>query len=170
MIYRLSQVWRALLAWSVVVDFDAAAAILSPALMALFRRMRRSEQLHSLRVMRTLRARGHDQPELLIAALLHDCGKSRYPYSLIERSLVVVIKAIMPRQYAGWAAGEPEGWRRPFVIAVKHPAWSAEDMAGAGASGLAVKLARGHQDKFTGESASEEDRLLAALQAADDDS
>ncbi len=169
MIARLWQGIRALFAWGLPVDYAAAESVLSPELMRLFHRMRRSEQLHSLRVMRTLRARGHDRPELLVAALLHDCGKSRHPFTLADRTLAVLVRKLLPRRFDMWSQGEPVGWRRPFVIAAQHPAWSAEDMAAAGASPLATALSRRHQQPLSGPAATEEDRLLALLQSADDD-
>jgi hypothetical protein len=168
-IARLRQGLRAIFALASPVDYEAAAEVLSPSLMRLFRRMSRSEQLHSLRVMRTLSAQGHADPDLLAAALLHDCGKSRYRFALPERVTVVLVKKLAPASFARWSMGEPRGWRRPFVIAARHPQWSAEDMESAGASMLAAALARRHQDRVDGVSTSVEDRLLVALQAADDD-
>jgi hypothetical protein len=137
--------------------------------MRLFGRMRRSEQLHSLRVMATLRERGHAEPDLLAAALLHDCGKSRYPLSLAGRTLAVLIHALAPGAYRRWSAGAPRGWRRPLVIAAQHPGWLAEDMLAAGAPARAAGLARRHQTSPGDPPATDEDRLLAALQAADRD-
>jgi hypothetical protein len=165
---RLGQGLRALFSFALPVDEAAARAVLSPSLFALFKRMRRSEQQHSLRVMRTLRARGYDQPDLLTAALLHDSGKARHPLTVFGRTVAVLVRAILPKAFARWSEAEPRGWRRPFAVAVQHPAWSAEDMASAGASDLAVTLARRHQDRVIGTPGTEEDRLLAALQAADD--
>lgn len=165
---RIAQGLRALIAFATPVDDEAARAVLvTPALIALFKRMRRSEQLHSLRVMQRLQAQGIDHPDLLTAALLHDSGKSRYRLGLVGRTLAVLARALLPDQYAQWGHGSPRGWRRPFAIAVQHPDWSAEDMAAAGASPLAVTLARRHQTNLP-EVRSEEDRLLALLQASDD--
>jgi HD domain-containing protein len=168
MIYRLQQGLSALLAWSQPVDDQAARVVLSPALMALFHRMRRSEQIHSLRVMADLQARGVTNPDLLTAALLHDCGKSRYPFSLLERTLVVIIRKLAPNTFARWASGEPQGWRRMAVISAHHPEWSAQDMQAAGASEQAVSLARRHQEHLSGPPQTDEDRLLALLQSVDD--
>ncbi len=165
---RIEQGLRALFSFALPVDDDAARAVLPPELFALFKRMRRSEQQHSLRVMRTLRARGFDDPDLLTAALLHDCGKSRYPLTLFGRTVGVLVRAILPGAYARWSHAEPVGWKRPFTVAGQHPAWSAADMESAGASEQAVILARRHQNRVIGEPGTEEDRLLAALQAADD--
>jgi hypothetical protein len=165
---RLRQGLRGLLAFAQPVDFAAAQAILSPELMRLFRRMRRGEQTHSLRVMASLRGQGHREADLLAAALLHDCGKSRYPFSLFERTLVVVMRRLAPETYHRLASSDPAGFARPFVIAAQHPEWSAEDMAAAGASARAVELARRHQAKVDNPR-TETDRLLMALQAADDE-
>lgn len=165
----MKQGWAALTAFARPVDFGVAAEVLSAQQMALFRQMRRSEQLHALRVLRTLQAQGHHHPDLLTAALLHDVGKSRYPLTLAERMLVVLIRRLLPRLAAPWSAGHPRGWRRAFVIAREHPMWSAEDMLAAGASPLAAALARRHQEHLDGPPRSEEDRLLRLLQAADEE-
>lgn len=168
MIRRISQGLRALVAFAIPVDDDAARRVLSnPALFRLFKRMRRSEQLHSLRVVKTLQGQGHDHPDLLAAALLHDSGKSRCRLTIFGRTLAVLGRRLLPSRAARWAQGEPRGWRRPFVIAEQHPVWSAEDMAAAGASPLAVTLARRHQEPPAESPQSEEDHLLALLQAAD---
>ena len=168
MIGRIAQGLRALFAWATPVDTAAAEAVLSPELMRLFNRMRRSEQLHSLRVMRCLQAQGHNDPDLLTAALLHDSGKSRYRLGLVGRTLAVLVGHFAPGAFARWSSGEPAGWRRPFVIAEHHPEWSAQDMLAAGASERASALARRHQLPHVRKPVGEEDRLLALLQAADE--
>jgi hypothetical protein len=45
--------------------------------LALFDSMHRVDQRHGLDVMRSLRAAGHNEPELLLAGLFHDAGKGR---------------------------------------------------------------------------------------------
>lgn len=167
-LYRTGQALRALTAFLRPIDRDAAAAVLGPDLMPLFDRMRRSEQLHSIAVMKTLREAGHTHPDLMIAALLHDCGKSRYPYGFTDRVLVVVVSKVTPARYRAWGDGPAEGARRRYAVARQHPVWSAEDMAAHGASTLAVALARRHQTPLVGSPQNDEDRLLAALQWADD--
>lgn len=169
MIHRLRQGLRAIFALAHPVDYDAVAEILSPPLMHLFHRMRRVEQLHSLRVMRMLQAQGFTDHDLLVAALMHDCGKSRCRFTLPERVIVVLARRLLPAAYTRWSMGEPAGWRRMFVVATQHPKWSAEDMLSAGASMRAARLAERHQDKVESVSTSEEDRHLLALQVADND-
>lgn len=52
-------------------------AMLSPAQRRLFWSMHRADQRHGLDVLAHLRARSYDDPDLLLAALLHDCAKGR---------------------------------------------------------------------------------------------
>ncbi len=168
MIGRLRQGIRALLAWVRPVDDQLAADTLSPPLFALFRTMRAGERQHSLNVLQTLRARGESDPSLLRAALLHDVGKTRASFWLWERAFVVIARNLMPRRAQQWGAAEPSGWRRPFVISQQHPAWGAEMAAEAGADPLCVDLIGRHQHKLILPPMTESDRLLAALQAADE--
>jgi hypothetical protein len=113
---------------------------------------------------------GETSPDLLVAALLHDVGKSRYPLHLWERVLIVLVKALFPTRAKRWGAGAPFGWRRPFVIAEQHPAWGAEMATRAGASPLTVELICKHQHPSPSESQSEVEALLQKLQAVDDES
>ncbi|HWH37107.1 MAG TPA: hypothetical protein VNT28_04950 [Candidatus Limnocylindrales bacterium] len=50
---------------------------LTAAQLELFEQMHRADQRHGLDVVGALRAQGHEDPELLLAGLLHDCGKAR---------------------------------------------------------------------------------------------
>jgi hypothetical protein len=165
-LYRVRQAALGLLAFAIPINYSELETVLTPSLLALFKRMRRSEQWHSIRVMRTLVAQGYTHPDLLVAALLHDVGKARYRYTLVGRTLTVLAERFAPQLAVRWGQGQPRGLARPFVIAAQHPAWSAEDMARAGASPLAVSLARHHQVAVQ-EPGCEEDRLLLLLQAVD---
>lgn len=165
---RFTQGVRALAAWARPVDDERARALLSPALFALYRQMRRSERQHSLRVLHALGEAGHDDPDLLAAALLHDLGKIRTAFYLPEKVLVVLVKVLAPRYYWRWGSGSARGWRRPFAVSVQHPAWGADLVAGAGGSPRTVELIRRHQDTLDGPPQTDLDRLLLALQAVDD--
>jgi hypothetical protein len=68
------------------------ASWLDPSQLALFDSMHRADQRHGLDVVETLQNQGHDDQELLLAALLHDCSKGpatrlphRVAWSLGER-------------------------------------------------------------------------------------
>lgn len=167
-LYRLWQGLQALGAGLQPVDDASAQEQLSPALFALYRQMRRSERQHSLRVLRDLRAAGHAHPDLLAAALLHDVGKTRVRFSLPEKVLVVLVKALAPRLYQRWGSSTSGGWQQPFAVSVQHPAWGAEMSARAGASPLTVELIRRHADPCPVEPHAPVDHLLIALQAADE--
>ncbi len=167
-IYRVGQGLRALTTWLLPADDAQAERILSPELYALYRRMRRSERQHSLRVLRDLQAAGHDDPDLLVAALLHDAGKSRAPFGVAAKTLVVLVRAIAPETVRRWGSGSARGWRRPFAVSVQHPAWGAALVAEAGGSPRAVELIARHQDALDGPPQTELDHLLLALQAVDE--
>ncbi len=169
-LHRLDQGLRALAAWTRPVDDALAARYLSPELAALYRRMRRSERQHSLRVLRRLLDAGQTDPDLLAAALLHDVGKVRTRFWLPEKVLVVLVKALAPGAYRRWGSGPARGWRRPFAVSIQHPAWGADMVAAAGGSPLAVELVRRHADHLDGPPQTGADRLLLALQSVDDQS
>ena len=145
--------------------------VLGAGLAQLFRRQTAGEQAHSLRVMRSVVNAGGPyagRRELLQAALLHDVGKSVAPLSLADRALVVLARRLAPGAARRWGQDEGRGWRRPFVTALRHADWGADLCAEAAALPLTVELIRRHQTPLA-ETASPEDEMLAALQAADDD-
>ena len=166
---RLRQGIRALLAFSRPVDTALAAEYLSPALMTCFEQMRRSEQLHSLNVLRGTLVQGSTPPDLAIAALLHDVGKSRYPFPTWQKTLVVLIKTFTPRLFQRLSQGsEKNFWQRPFVLSKHHPAWSAQIVAAAGAPECAVWLVAHHADSLSRWADHSYLHLLERLKQADD--
>lgn len=167
--YRVWQFWQIVTA----VPLESAArqeiaAILSAAELSLFDRLALNDQWHSYRVMKMLQNAGHAHPALLVAALLHDVGKTKLPLSIWERSLIVLASLLLPRQTAVWGQGEAVGWKRPFVVKMQHPAWSAAMAEAAGSSPQAIELMRRHQDPIAPDDQSEAAKLLRLLQGADD--
>ncbi len=144
-------------------DLPYVRARLSPELQTLFRRLPRAEQHHGITVARTLEAQGHDDPDLLTAALLHDVGKVNHPPRLWERVLVVLGEHYVPQLARRWGEGPPRGLHRGFVVRRRHPQWGAALVADAGAAARAVSLVRRHH------APPGDDAALAALQAVDDD-
>ncbi|HID54408.1 MAG TPA: HDIG domain-containing protein, partial [Anaerolineae bacterium] len=148
--------------------YGAVTAVLTEPQMALFNRFNFTDQWHSYRVMCALQAAGHDQPDLLTAALLHDIGKTKLPISVWERSWIVLGQMFLPGRAAAWGQAEAQGWRRPFVVKAQHPAWGAEMAEQVGCTPLTISLIRRHQDSLAGRPLTEEDELLQHLQWADD--
>jgi len=148
------------------------AAALSEREWALFQRYSLEDRWHSYRVFCTLRAAGHTQPDLLAAALLHDVGKTRLPLSGWERSLIVLAQFLLPWPAAAWGQDRAQGWRRPFVIRARHPAWGADMARAACSRPLTVSLIYYHQqtlaDADVAEMSAAEVQLLRYLQWADD--
>jgi hypothetical protein len=161
--YRTRQFWSALAGPRIRVGTGTLLPYLSSLQIALFRQMQTSEQAHSYQVLERLKTSGQTNPDLLAAALLHDVGKFYYPPSLLERVIVVMGNHFFRQSAKHWSEGTPAGLHRPFVVAAHHPDWGADLARQAGASPRTVDLIRRHHDLL-----SNNDSLLAALQAADD--
>ena len=125
------------------------------------------DQSHSIRVFQTLVDQGEENSDLLMAALLHDVGKSLNPLRAWERSLVVVTNRILPDQVLNWGQGEPRGWRKPFVVALQHPEWGAALVHQEGGSETLVTLIRYHQEHALPSIRKDVQDLIKRLQAAD---
>lgn len=168
MIGRVRQTLQATFAWVLPLDERCAKSYLSEAQFALFKTMRRSERQHHLRVLEKLLKKGQNHPALLTAALLHDVGKTRARFTIIERILAVLVKKFLPRQFEIWANGDAKGWKQPFVVSAKHPEWGAEMVNTAGGDALTVELIRQHQTRLDHPPMNEFENLLVALQSSDD--
>lgn len=177
--YRLRQFRDALAARPQPQDLAQARSLLSPEQMELFQKLQPSEQAHSLRLVRDLQIRLKDQAlehrqDLLVAALLHDVGKSRYPLSVWERAMIVLGSALAPSRMERWGREDLDGaaltWRRAFITAAQHPRWGAELAAQAGVSPLAAALIHQHQTPAPAVPTNEEEKLLLLLQSVDNNS
>jgi hypothetical protein len=115
---------------------------LTPSEQQLFARMPLFDQRHSLDVYHTLARAGHDDPALLKAALLHDCGKvddDGRPLPLVYYGLFVVLKRLAPALYARAArSGRPA--LRPFAVHAEHDLRSAHMAEAAGNHDVAAIL------------------------------
>jgi len=176
--YRLRQFIRALVAKPTKEEILIVNQTLSPELQKKFYQLQSSEQKHSIEILKKLEAQGEKDPDLLMAALLHDVGKCLFPLRLWERVMIVLGQALFPNMVSKWGQGNVDGWERPFVIARQHAEWGADLAKSAGASPLTVYLIRRHQDslniddnaevKFEG--ISEKERMLYRLQKIDNES
>ena len=106
------------------VGTDERAALtdwLTPAQLALFDSMHVADRRHGLDVVATLRGEGQDDPDLLLAGLLHDAGKGR-------TGVWPRVAYALGQQYGSWVwrvAGVLPGWRLALVRLRDHAETSA---------------------------------------------
>ncbi len=103
----------------------------------LFWRQAPVDQRHGYQVMRRAAERTAD-PEILVAALVHDVGKAGTPSGAFARSFATVFEALRIPMPSGLAAYRRHGER------------GADLLAGAGAGELAIDFARRHPDPDPG--------------------
>lgn len=155
---KLRQFLRHLLGRVSRAERAALAEWLTPDQLVLFDAMHRADRRHGLDVVASLRRHGHADHDLLVAGLLHDCGKGRWVgvwhrvgWSLGQRygRRVRAIGALLP------------GFRRAYDNLDNHASRSADLAAAAGCSALTAELIR-QQD------ARSESALGEALRLADE--
>lgn len=78
------------------VEKQTVAELLPEAAYTLFTSQSDADQQHALRVCRGLQARGHSNPDLLVAALLHDVGKGNKRVPFWTRPAIVLGKRLTP--------------------------------------------------------------------------
>ena len=166
--YRVRQFGRALTARVRPEERALVARILPAPAAALFYRMPRQDQRHSLDMLYALRERGEEAPELLAAALLHDVAKAE-GVRLWHRIIAVLLRALCPRWLHRLALPDPASWRYPFWLQLHHPQRGAELAEAAGCAAATVELIRYHQQVEEADLPPPLDRWLAALHAVDDE-
>ena len=140
----------------------------------LFARMPPNDRQHALAVVRALQQAGHNGPALLQAALLHDVAKS-LGMPIFHRVAIVLLKAFWPASLNRLSTKTTyenipspfSFFLSPFIVHAHHPAIGAMWAEEAGCVPLTVRLIARHQDKLPANLTTDEDRLLAVLQAAD---
>lgn len=174
LLYRARQFWLALGAQPDPKQLRLAASLLTPAQMSLFNGMQPGEQVHALNILRRLMEQGENHPDLLAAALLHDCGKQVYPISPVERAWIVIAHKLFPLHARRWGDVDQGSvqklpiWQRSLAVAEQHPVWGAEMVRQAGSSPLLKTLIRRHQEPLTSRTTNLEDELIHKLQVVDD--
>jgi hypothetical protein len=145
------------------VDPEEAAharRILPERAVALFESMPVADRRHGLDVAERLLRGGHDDADLLAAALLHDAAKG-HRMRLWHRIVAVILEALSPSSLRRLASPDPSSWRHPFHLHLHHEPLSAALCADAGCPPRVGAFIRG-------EVADPDLPLLRALITADD--
>jgi hypothetical protein len=120
--YRLAQFFAAVGAQISPAERALVVRTLPYGELLLFERMSRFDQRHCLDVYHTLVLGGHDDPLLLRAALLHDCGKvadDGRAIPLLYYGIFVILKKFAPALYQR-AAHDGRGPLLPFAVHATH--------------------------------------------------
>jgi len=139
---------------------DLAHRVLPPDAARLFAAMPVADRRHALDVTGRLLAAGHDDPDVLCAALLHDAAKG-HRMRLWHRVAGVLLEALAPALLRRMASPDPGSWRHPFHLHLHHAELSAEMAMAAGCGPRTADFIRGS-------GAGVDARLQRALAEADD--
>ncbi len=127
----------------------------------LFAAMPVADRRHALDVVGRLIAAGHDDPDLLAAALLHDAAKG-HRMRLWHRVAGVLLEAMAPRSWSGWRR------RTRARGATRSTCTSITRTLSADAAGAAGCSARTVAPSFAGRRDGADASLAAAFVCADE--
>lgn len=165
MLYRVWQVWRIKTRRLQPEERGWVQRRLTPAQFALFLAQQEGDQVHAYTVARTLADQEHPDEPLIIAALLHDCGKSP-GVSLFHRTLIVLLKQFHPASLYRLRTTE-SGWLAPLARAWHHPDLGAGLAEAVDCSPDVVTIIRYHQHR-TAPVTDTQKVWIEALQQVDD--
>ncbi len=134
--------------------------VLPPDARSLFRSLPVADRRHGLDVVGRLLDAGHDDPDVLAAALLHDAGKG-HRLRLWHRVGGVLLEAVAPWALRRLTSPDPASRRHAWHLYLHHDAISAELAVSAGCTPRAAAFIRGQPSEADAP-------LAAALKAADD--
>jgi hypothetical protein len=155
---KIHRTWTYLHAGVSVAERSDLDSWLNPAQVALFDGMPAADQRHGLDVVAALRRSGGTDADLLVAGLLHDCGKGR------RVRLVHRVAWSLGQRYGAWiprGAGHIPTFETGLALLRDHAERSAVLAAGAGCSARAIELIR-NQERPTDDAG----RLLLAADEA----
>ncbi|AET68962.1 putative domain HDIG-containing protein [Desulfosporosinus orientis DSM 765] len=150
MFYRAHQFYRAIFSSIMPSDLRWAVNHLPPQAAELFLKQSRPEQRHAIDVARSIAKINHHLPlsefhNLMIAALLHDCGKSMVSIRLWERVYVVLIQKA-PRSLCFCLEKGNSIFSLPLKINTRHALWGAHLAERAGLNSEICLLIREHHN------------------------
>jgi hypothetical protein len=126
-------------------EIEAARRLLPDAAWPLFAAMPTADRRHALDVVARLAAAGHQDRDLLAAALLHDAAKG-HRMRLWHRVGGVLLGRLAPRSLARLASSDPGSWRYPFHLYLHHAALSADAALAAGCHPRVAAFIRGSSE------------------------
>jgi hypothetical protein len=139
---KIRRTWLVLHASVAAAERAALDEWLTPAQTVLFDSMSAAERRHGLNVVASLRCGGTVDQDLLVAGLLHDCGKGPH-VRLLHR-----IAWSLGQHYGAWiwgASSHLPTFRAGLAGLREHAARSAELAAGAGCSARTIELIRNQE-------------------------
>ncbi len=164
--YRSRQWWRSLGAELPAADRDLVRAHLSQPQYTLFAALLSRDQVHAVAVYRAI-LRDHpataDDPDVAVAALLHDAGK--VGTRLWHRVAYVLLQDFAPGLLRRLAPVSPHDARYPFYALREHARLGAGLAHAAGCNARVARAISQHHRPAAARHS--EDVLVRALQAAD---
>ncbi|HJP41016.1 MAG TPA: HD domain-containing protein [Dehalococcoidia bacterium] len=139
-------------------DFELAEEWLSPTLFELFVGQHPRDVVHSVSLARWLLEQGHREPDLVVAALVHDIGKGNQRRA--DRVAYVMAQWARSDGFAGDHGSRFE-IRRAIARSANHSERGAALLSLADAPPVVIELTRLHHSKTKG------DAMLDLLQKAD---
>ena len=143
--YRIRQGLSSLVARMGAEDWALVDHHLSPSERLLFEGLAIPDQVHSVRVLRSLLESGTTDPILLKAALLHDVGKSRCRITVVHRTAAVLLRALLGGIPAFDVRSDGRRWWLPFYVLANHPRIGAYMLARVGTDERVWRLVELHQ-------------------------
>lgn len=143
MFYRVRQFWHAIYPKIKPEELEWAMSLLPSRSVPIFMAQSLPEQRHALDVAFDLWSSGVRTPHLLTAALLHDCGKTKYSLNVWERITIVLLQKA-PRRVWNSLLHSSSLFSAPLRTAQEHPQWGAVIASEIGLDPQIIELIREH--------------------------
>ncbi len=155
MFYRVRQFYKALFPYINPSEIEWVAKTLPASAFSIFRKQALPEQRHALDVtknlvmeMKSLSLRPEEYQNLVLAALLHDCGKSLIQLHLWQRILIVLLN-VLPLNIKKTIGSRPGPLSYTLTIAQQHAKWGESLAKEAGLNTQICLLIRQHHSPQT---------------------